>query len=418
MAFKNGGVGCLGLGNRLISNNKQSDNACGREYLVLEPGARVEDRTKLGDTNSKIAAMVKLITKQGPQINQIARELGIHKETARFWYKKLLKKGYTVQAVPDHERLGLRRIVALAEFSDEFRSYADAILMAMSELCYLTSFAKTLPDDLYSIHANVPREYTADWIRFMRALKERELFNSIQVVPFEWGRVVPMQSEMYDFENDSWQYDWTARLRIDSDSSQFAPSAKGRFDPIDLGLIKQLQINPNGSLREIGDKLQVNYKTLTWHYRTHLVGNGLLKGYMVNWAGTRYDPRIEKALHRRHRYMWLELLVNSVTETERMELMSKINQLPFVWFEAGGQNYFAQIAFPIEMMTEGLSFIKDATLPIRRKATFHLMDQANALRFSLTPQLYDQEAKNWKFDQVELLTKFDSLVLEIKGMTS
>jgi DNA-binding Lrp family transcriptional regulator len=386
--------------------------------MVLEPGARTEDKTRLGDTNSKIAAMVELITKQGPQINHIARELGIHKETARFWYKRLLKKGYTVQAVPDHERLGLRRIVSLAEFSDEFRSYADAILMAMSELCYLTSFAKTLPDDLYSIHANVPQEYAGDWIRFMQALKDRGLFSSIQVVPFEWGRVVPMRSTMYDFESDSWQYDWTSKLRMDSNSSKFVPSARGRFDLIDLGLIKQLQINPNASLREIGDKLQVNYKTLTWHYRIHLVRSGLLKGYMVNWAGTRYNPKIERALHRRHRYMWLELLVSGVTETERMELMAKISQLPFVWFEAGGRDYFAQIAFPMETMTEALSFIKDATSPIRRKATFHLMDQANALRFSITPSLYDQEAKNWRFDQKELLAKFDNLVLEIKGMTS
>jgi DNA-binding Lrp family transcriptional regulator len=386
--------------------------------MVLEPGARYEDRTKLGDTNSKIAAMVKLITKEGPQINQIARELGIHKETARFWYKKLLRKGYTVQAVPDHERLGLRRVVALAEFTDEFRAYADAILMAMSELCYLTSFAKTLPDDMYSIHANVPQECTGDWIRFMYALRERGLFSSIQAVPFEWGRVVPMRSDAYDFESDSWQYDWTSKLRVDAFSSKVAPSARGKFDLIDLGMIKQLQINPDVSLKEIGAKLQVNYKTLTWHYRMHLLGSGLLKGYMINWAGTRYDSKIERALHRRHKYMWLELLVSNVTETERMELMAKISQLPFVWFEAGGQNYFAQVAFPMETMTEALSFIKDATSSIRRKAIFHLMDQANALRFSITPTLYDQDSKSWTFNQKELLAKFDSLVLEIKGMTS
>ena len=387
--------------------------------MVLEPKARTADKPNLGDTNSKIAAMVKLITKYGPQINHVARELRIHKETARYWYKeKLLKKGYTVQAVPNHEKLGLRRVIAIGEFSQAFRPYADAILMAMSELCYLTSFAKTLPEDLYSIHANVPEESVGDWIRFVYALKQRGLFSSIRATPFEWGRVIPMRSEMYDFENDTWQYDWASRPKIDYDFADFTPSVRGKFDLVDLNLIKQFQIDPDSSLLEAGDRLQVNYKTLTWHYRTHLVGNNLLKGYSVNWAGTRYDPKLEKAMHRRHRYMWLELLVNGLTETERMGLMAKVNQLPFVWFEAGGQNYFAQIAFPMETMTEALSFIKDVTQPVRQKATWHFMDQANALRFSITPNLYDQEAKKWKFNREDLLGRFDRLVLEIKGMTS
>jgi len=387
--------------------------------LVLEPSARASDRQKLGDTNSKIAAMVKLITKYGPQINRIARELGVHKETARYWYKeKLLKKGYTVQAVPNHEKLGLRRVVALAEFSEGFRPYADAILMAMSELCYLTSFAKTLPEDLYSIQASVPREYCVDWIEFVYALKQRGLFSSIRAFPFEWVRVVPMRSEMYDFETDSWQYDWKSRPKIESGFSDFSPSTKTRYDLVDLNVIRQLQLDPSSSLIDISEKLRVNYKTLTWHYRTHLERNGLLKGYLVNWAGTRYDPKLEKALHRRHKYMWIELFASDLTENERMQLTANVNRLPFVWLEAGGKNYFAQIAFPMETMTEALGFIKEIISPFRRKVMWHFMDQTNALRFTMVPSLYDAEAKKWKFNQVDLLNRFDRLVLEIKGMTS
>jgi hypothetical protein len=116
--------------------------------------------------------------------------------------------------------------------------------------------------------------------------------------------------------------------------------------------------------------------------------------------------------------MWLELLVTGVTETERIALMAKINQLPFVWFEAGGQNYFAQIAFPMETMTEGLSFVKEVTSTIKQKASWHFMDQSNALRFSIMPSLYDAGTKSWRFNKADLLSRFDRLVLEIKGMTS
>lgn len=386
--------------------------------MVLEPGARTI-KPRLDDTNSRIAAMVKLLTEYGPQINRISREIRIHKETARYWYKeRLLKKGYTMTAVPNYEKLGLGRVVTIAEFSGKFVPYADAILMAMSELCYLSSFAKSLTDDSYSIQANVPREFTNDWVWFMQALKQRGLFDSIQVVPFEWVRVVPMRSELYDFENDSWQYDWTAKPKMGPDSASVSPSERGKFDQIDLGLIKQLQIDPETNLFGISPKLQVNYKTLSWHHRVHVVGNNLVSGYLVNWAGTRYDSKLEKALHRRHRYMWVELLARGVTENERMELMAKVNRLPFVWLEAGGQNYFAQIAFPSETITEALGFIKEVVSPIKQKSTWHFMDQANALRFSIAPSLYSPEERNWSFNRVDLLNRFDKLVLEIKGTTS
>jgi len=387
--------------------------------VVLEPSARAVQNSKRNDTNSKIGAMVKLLTKYGPQINRISRELRIHKETARYWYKeRLLKRGYTMTAVPNYERLGLRRVVVIAEFSNVFAPYADAILMAMSDLCYLSSFAKTLTEDLYSIQANVPIEHTDSWVRFMQALKQRGVFSSIQVFPFDWIRVVPMQSELYDFDHDSWQYDWAAKPRLELEHASFTPSRRGKFDYVDLGLIKQLQIDPETTLFEVSKKLRVNYKTLSWHYRVHVVGDGLVKGYLMNWAGTRYDPELAKALHRRHKYMWIELLVRGVTESEGMELMAKVNRLPFVWLEAGGRNYFAQIAFPSETMTEALGCLKDMLSPIRQKAMWHFMDQGNALRFSMAPSLYSQESKVWEFDGAELVGKFDKLVLEIKGTTS
>jgi hypothetical protein len=387
--------------------------------MVLEARARSRSVSRQDDSNSKIAEMVKLLTKYGPQINRISRELRIHKETARYWYKeKLLKKGYTVQAVPNHEKLGLKRVVALVEFSDEFKPYADAILMAMSELCYLNSFMKTLPEDLYSIQASVPMEQSGKWIEFMYTLKQRGLFNSIQTASFDWVRVVPMRSEIYDFESDAWQYDWTSKPKGEPGSPDSIQRVKSKLDSVDLGIIKQMQLDPDTSLVDAHEKLQVNYKTLTWHYRTHVVGNGLLKGYLVNWAGTRYDPKLEKALHRRHKYMWGELLVRDVTESERLELMANISRLPFVWLEAGGQNYFAQIAFPTETLAEALAFVKEITSSIREKATWHFTDQTNALRFTLVPSLYDAATKKWKFDETEMISRFDKLVLEIKGMTS
>src|SRR5271157_3028183 len=98
------------------------------------------------NVNSRTVQLVKLLSEMGPDIPEISRRLGQFKESVRYRYKeKILNRGMVVQAVVDHERLGLKRVIAVVEFSSEFNTYAPTILAAMSDLCYVTSFAKTLP---------------------------------------------------------------------------------------------------------------------------------------------------------------------------------------------------------------------------------------------------------------------------------
>ena len=95
-----------------------------------------------------MAEMVRLITERGPRIDQISRAMGVYKETLRFWYRNLLKDGFTVQAAPNYEKLGMKRVVMVVELGDMFESYADALMYALGDLSYVVSFAKTLPDGL------------------------------------------------------------------------------------------------------------------------------------------------------------------------------------------------------------------------------------------------------------------------------
>ena len=95
--------------------------------------------------NARTVALVKVLTELGPEIPEIARRLGQFKESVRYRYKeKILSKGYAVQAAVDHERLGLRRMMLIADFAPTYRNYAPAILTEMSEVCYVVGFAKTL----------------------------------------------------------------------------------------------------------------------------------------------------------------------------------------------------------------------------------------------------------------------------------
>src|SRR5450759_3676677 len=122
--------------------------------------------------HEKMAEMVNLIAQLGPRINEIATVIGVHKETVRYWYRNMLKDGFTVQAARNQEKLGMKRVVLIVEFGEMLDSYADSLMYAMGDLCYVVSFAKTLPEGFYLVNASVPTECLDSWTDFIFSLKE------------------------------------------------------------------------------------------------------------------------------------------------------------------------------------------------------------------------------------------------------
>jgi hypothetical protein len=383
------------------------------EFTGLGDGLEiVQDRE---DLNVKMAQMVQLLCEIGPDIPEIARRLGQYKESVRYRYKeKILKKGFVAQAVVDYAKLGLKRIIMIADFADEYSPYAQAILIAMNNLAYVNSFTKTLPNGLYIVHASVPEEYVDSFIDFIQKLKEKKFFKSIDVLTFDYFRNVPMRAEFYDFKRSRWDFDWSTFVNRDLETISYVPSRTGKFDKIDLLIIEELQIDVNKSMTEIANKLNINYKKLAWHYSMHVVQNRLIKGYNLRWMGTRYDYKSEKALHKRHKYLIMDIIAKELTDIERMQLMSKINNLPFTWAEVVGQHYFAELAFPVDSTVEMFQYLEDSLRPLRDRAHYYIIDQTNALTFTIPQHLYYEDQKRWVFDPVELISKFENLIVKIK----
>lgn len=366
------------------------------------------------DVNVKTAQLVQLITEIGPDIPEIARKLGQFKESVRYRYKeKLLSRGFTVQAMPDHERLGLKRLILIADFERAYADYAQAILTAMNELCFVVSYARCIPEGCYVVNFSVPRERAEELKGFLNHLRDKGMFSRFELFEFDWLRNVPMRAEFYDFDTGRWDYDWAVRATGDSGVNGRAPSDPTKFDYTDLLIIKELQMDANKSLKDISDKLQVNYKKLAWHYNAHVVQSRLLKGYRINWMGTGYDYKIDKALNRKHRYLWVDLIVAGTSEHERAILGKKFSQLPFLWAEAGGLNYFAEIAFPVDYVVEGLGFLEEAVSTVKDRFRMLLMDQSNAVAFSIPYEAYDQERRQWSFNRSDLTVRFDNLIQQI-----
>lgn len=366
------------------------------------------------DTNLKTVQMVQLISEIGPDIPEISRRLGQFKESVRYRYKeKILGKGFGIFGAIDHEKLGLKRVFLIADFAPEYREYAQTILTAMNELCYVVYFEKRMVDDDYWIVASVPSEHVEAFVSFVVKLKENGLFTRLDVTTFDWFRNVPMNAEQYNFDTGRWDFDWTPLTTSPGLSRR--PSERVEFDHTDLLILKELQIDATRRLTEIARKLKVNYKILVWHYRTHVMGRGMLKGYAMYWTGTKYDTKIERALNRRHRYLKILLIAKNLNDVDRMELMSAVNGLPFLWSESvGAACYACELFFPVEMLTEALQYLTKATARFKEKTGIMFMDQTQALAFTITYQLFDQGERRWTFNEAELLGRFGSLFAKIK----
>jgi len=367
------------------------------------------------NVNSRTVQLVKLLTEVGPDIPEISRRLGQFKESVRYRYKeKIVNRGFAVQAAVDHEKLGLRRLMLIAEVPEPYRNYAQSIFAAMHELSYVVSFTKTLVGGEHVIHLSAPTQLLPEVRDFFDGLKDQGLFSRFEMLEFDWHRNVPMKAEFYDFDTGRWDFDWQKGGNEDFGSATHAPSEVCRFDIVDLLVIKELQMDANKSLKEISDKLGVNYKKLAWHHTTHVLARKMLPGFTVNWMGTRYDYSLEKALHRKHRYFALELFARNVSEYESMTLRHHMNRLPYLWSEAGGSNYYAGVALPVDNVVEGLQYIGNATSAVKDRVTIFPSDQTEAARFTISYKLYDPATKAWTFNRRELAEKFEKLMIEIR----
>jgi hypothetical protein len=110
----------------------------------------------------------------------------------------------------------------------------------------------------------------------------------------------------------------------------------------------------------------------------------------------------------------IPVFVRGVSDAERISLIGAMNKLPFLWCEAGGKDYHAQLAFPVETVNDAFSFLKDALAPFGPRASYSVLDQTNALSFTFSYTLFDEETKAWAFSGPELMSRFENLIIKIR----
>nr|WP_276977907.1 hypothetical protein [Ferrimicrobium acidiphilum] len=352
------------------------------------------------------SSLVQSVCRLGPSINSIARDLGENKETLRYHYRRyILGNKMSVHAFPDYGKLGLARAVVVAVFPLEAPSDVGlkTLFNEIAEKNYIMGFERviqhgySLPAKEWLFSLAYPAGGEGELSYFMDRLVRTGALRRVSLHAFDWFDVHVMKADYYDFSKNAWNYHFDTEGRPDIAEARQEPHARCEFDSVDLQIVKALQSDANINLSDI-QILGTGYKSLTWHFREHVLKRGLLAGYRVNWLRSGYNQAAGIASNHKFRYERVDLLVKNTSMSEKGELASWAHKTPFLWSEATGIDYYAKFAVPVELANEFNELLRTMTERVRGRASIMLMDQESAFSYAINPRLYLSEKGEWAFD--------------------
>jgi len=358
--------------------------------------------------NHELVQMAHCLAEVGPNVNEIARLTGQYKETVRYRYHRFfLDKGITVQAAPNYPKLGFKRLIVVAKLARPREADAKSIFTTLRELCYLHSFTRVMLTGEYIIHVAVPAELAERCASVYKALHESGLFVRLEILEFEQMRNPPMKPGFFDFVRGTWSFDWSTIRAKGAKLPLIVKPKVEKYDKIDLLILKELDIDASRTLVKMVENVNVSLKALEFHYRDHVKSRGLIKGYRLVWQGTKYDREQRRAVSRKDS-IELTILLKDGTREEVAELMLLLNGTPFVWSEAYGAAYCAEVFLPNYAYIGFLEYIEEFANKVREKLRVFIMDQSHALRWVIQYKLFDRESRNWLLDEQAVLSALRS----------
>ncbi|MFB0551596.1 MAG: hypothetical protein ACETVV_03460 [Nitrososphaeria archaeon] len=356
-----------------------------------------------------LAAIVEAIKKVGPRnCSEIARLTGIPTETVRYKIKnQLAEKGVVISAVLNSNEIGIPVHLLDLNFSKDFRSAAPSLLEILSKIGYVTYYTRVLPQGTFLAKLQIPPNGREEYDKFLRSLVNIEILNSYGVQPLAWERYLSLKPGYYNFDNKSWVVNWSNVSASKAFLQQVDTPVKEqpKIDRPDVFILKELQIDCTKSITDIARKLQMNPKSLRYHYAQHVEGRRLIQGYSVRWTG-------HSSLTERRWIMGVFVRVRDPTAEELWTAQAAFNKLPFTWFDAvaeDGSLYLAEIVLPSTCYLDTMNFLHNECIAFGEKIEYQLADYDCSSSFTIPYEMFD-ETQGWAFDNRVALEKLCTLL--------
>lgn len=229
-----------------------------------------------------------------PEISEVADLMDLHISTVWKMMKTLKQRGLELQGLVDVSRLGMVEVILI------FDKFLEVTKLPK---CLLREYAPILPWGSYLRYV-VPRNSVESFLTSLYVklgIEAREVY----VLPVTIHSK-PSLKEYYDVTTRKLLLSWDKLVtRIKSSPRESlpreAPGEKIRYDEIDLHIVRELELNPFTSVKNIARKLSeeshtgksLNYVLVLRHYNNHVKDRGVMRGVRLRFEHLLIDPPIK-----------------------------------------------------------------------------------------------------------------------------
>ncbi|MFP3138159.1 MAG: winged helix-turn-helix transcriptional regulator, partial [Nitrososphaeria archaeon] len=178
----------------------------------------------------------------------------------------------------------------------------------------------------------------------------------------------------------------------------------------------ELQQDARMPVAEIAERTGVNEKTLAYHFNRHVVGNGIVRKYVLRWWGGSYAKT--------NTVTYLEMVVSGIRRRDVDELRRRVEALPFAYssrlLEDGELVYILQAPMPPNYFNQSMTWMRDrlSELGALDAASFRLLDARESASMTVPLELYNRESESWTVKVDELIEKLRAVRAMVEGAPS
>ncbi|MGA1974619.1 MAG: hypothetical protein ABSG92_03200 [Conexivisphaerales archaeon] len=355
------------------------------------------------------ARIVRAIIQVGPgNYSLISRLTGIPPETVRYKIKnQLYRRGVAIHALIDAEKFDLQRYIVMMSFSDSYQAISKYILQSLHELAYLTYYSGQLMSKEYYCLFQTPRLYKSQMMEFLDEMVNLGILTGYSLKPIIWVNYLSLRPEYYDFQEGRWDIDWQALSTVSEVPKIGASSEydKNEYDKMDILLAKELALNSLSTVAEMSKKLNINVKTLQYHYNSHVLERKMVTKYIVRWMGDLESIK-------KHRIIYGRVFAKDLSQSQLQDIRKAFYSIPFTWSEAAAGNrdlYLVEMAVPVEHYLYVQYYLNNSLGSLAECLDFKTIDVGNSLAFTIPHSLYDSVAGSWSFPLDENVKKLQNL---------
>jgi hypothetical protein len=166
-----------------------------------------------------------------------------------------------------------------------------------------------------------------------------------------------------------------------------------------------MQRNAFFKINQLQKSLNINSKTLRYHFVSHLVKNRVIAGYAIYWRGlsNMYNDKITGVL----------VKVRNILHYEKVKLEEISLKMPFSWnyaYSSKTGTFYLMLFTPSEYSTVLLSKITDNLSGFNERTESIILDYKKVRAFTIPIALYDRELKEWAFNEPKALNVIQNIL--------